>query len=127
MMLFEMLKEYIDYRLYQSINDVHEMLVVYHITNKLSDSEFSLLFNQLYPKKDNDVLDCIENGISVIPIEKEIKYPMPEKAKEILEKMIKANKLENQDNKLDLYISTEQLTVEESIKLREVFLDENNQ
>lgn len=114
-MLFQMLVDYIEHKLYTSIEEVHEKIVVYHASEKLTDGEFMTLFNMLYPVEEvayNEseshimTLDLVEDNEEVV-------RPMPSVALELIEKMVKANKLPHAESKLNMYVSTGQLSVEQ--------------
>lgn len=113
-MLFQMLVDYIEHKLYTSIEEVHEKIVVYHASEKLTDGEFMTLFNMLYPVE--EITYNEENHIMTLNLVEdveEIAHPMPSVALELIEKMIKANKLDHAEDKLNMYVSTGQLSAEQ--------------
>lgn len=110
-MLYQMLSEYIENKLYTSIEEVQEKIVVYHALDKLTSGEFMTLFDLLFPKADEVVnedeimtLEFVDETVGN-PV-----YPMPSNAIDIVARMIKANKLENVYDKLSVYVSTGQLS-----------------
>ena len=112
-MLFQMLVDYIEHKLYTSIEEVHEKIVVYHASEKLTDGEFMTLFNMLYPVEE---VVCNESESHIMTLDlvaedvEEIAHPMPSVALELIEKMVKANKLDHAEDKLNMYVSTGQLS-----------------
>ena len=125
-MLFQMLVDYIEHKLYTSIEEVHEKIVVYHACEKLTDGEFMTLFNMLYPVE--EIAYNEENHIMTLNLVEdveEIAHPMPSVALELIEKMVKANKLDHAQDKLNMYVSTGQLSAEqcESMFAEEVVED----
>ena len=125
-MLFQMLVDYIEHKLYTSIEEVHEKIVVYHACEKLTDGEFMTLFNMLYPVE--EIAYNEENHIMTLNLVEDIEenaHPMPSVALELIEKMIKANKLDHAEDKLNMYVSTGQLSAEqcESMFAEEVVED----
>ena len=113
-MLFQMLVDYIEHKLYTSIEEVHEKIVVYHASERLTDGEFMTLFNMLYPVE--EIAYNEENHIMTLNLVEdveEIAHPMPSVALELIEKMIKANKLDHAQDKLNMYVSTGQLSAEQ--------------
>lgn len=113
-MLFQMLVDYIEHKLYTSIEEVHEKIVVYHACEKLTDGEFMTLFNMLYPVE--EITYNEENHIMTLNLVEDIEenaHPMPSVALKLIEKMIKANKLDHAEDKLNMYVSTGQLSVEQ--------------
>ena len=118
-MLFQLLSQYIEYKLYTSIEEVHEKIVVHYAVGDLTDGEFNTLFNLLFPlevqysEQDEHIND--EAVTLDIPVEEdeEVIHAMPEKALEILHEMAKADILQNKDHKLNIYKETGQLTEEQ--------------
>lgn len=118
-MLFQLLSQYIEYKLYTSIEEVHEKIVVHYAVGDLTDGEFNTLFNLLFPlevqygEQDEHIND--EAMTLDIPIEEdeEVIHAMPKKALEILHEMAKADILQNKDHKLNIYKETGQLTEEQ--------------
>lgn len=114
-MLFQMLVDYIEHKLYTSIEEVHEKIVVYHAVEKLTDGEFMTLFNMLYPVEEiayNEECHIMTLDLVAEDVE-EVVHPMPSVALELIEKMIKANKLDHAEDKLNMYVSTGQLSAEQ--------------
>lgn len=121
-MLFQMLVDYIEYKLYTSIEEVHEKIVVYHAVEKLTDGEFMTLFNMLYPVEevsDND--GCIETLelTEEVVIEAPVSHPMPNVALDVISKMVKADKLKNAEAKLNMYVQTGQLKEQQLVDMFE--------
>ena len=111
-MLFQMLVDYIEHKLYTSIEEVHEKIVVYHACEKLTDGEFMTLFNMLYPVEEVAYNESESHIMTLDLVEdvEEILHPMPSAALELIEKMVKANKLDHAEDKLNMYVSTGQLS-----------------
>lgn len=111
-MLFQMLVDYIEHKLYTSIEEVHEKIVVYHACEKLTDGEFMTLFNMLYPVEEIAYNESERHIMTLNLVEdvEEILHPMPSEALELIEKMVKANKLDHAEDKLNMYVSTGQLS-----------------
>ena len=118
-MLFQLLSQYIEYKLYTSIEEVHEKIVVHYAVGDLTDGEFNTLFNLLFPlevqygEQDEHFND--EAMTLDIPVEEdeEVVHVMPKKALENLHEMAKADILKNKDHKLNIYKETGQLTEEQ--------------
>lgn len=111
-MLFQMLSEYIENKLYVSIEEVQEKIVIYYALDKLTSGEFMTLFDLLFPKTEEVV---VEEGVMTLEltdetVSEEPVYPMPINAIDIVARMIKANRLENAYDKLSVYVSTGQLS-----------------
>ena len=126
-MLFQMLADYIEHKLYTSIEEVHEKIVVYHACEKLTDGEFMTLFNMLYPVEEIAYNEAERHIMTLNLVEdvEEILHPMPSAALELIEKMVKANKLDHAEDKLNMYVSTGQLSAKqcESMFAEEVVED----
>lgn len=123
-MLFQLLSQYIEYKLYTSIEEVHEKIVVHYAVGDLTDGEFNTLFNLLFPLEvqytEQDEIEQDEHfndeAMTLdIPVEEdeELVHVMPKKALEILHEMAKADILQNKDHKLNIYKETGQLTEEQ--------------
>ena len=113
-MLYEMLCDYIKNKLYENVDKVQEMLVVYFAIDKLTSGEAINLFNELFPKNEN--IYPVDNELATIPlVEKEFKisHPMPQKAFDIVEELLKAGKINNYEDKLKFFLLTGQLSKEQ--------------
>lgn len=113
-MLFQLLSQYIEYKLYTSVEEVHEKIVVHHAIGDLTDGEFITLFDMLFPKVEEVIREDMPMLLNIIEEEVVVEeHPMPTKALDILHKMASANMLENEDHKLGIYKETGQLSVEQ--------------
>ena len=120
-MLYEMLNSYIKDKLYENVDKVQEMLVVYYTIDKLTSGETMNLFNELFPKNEN--IYSVDNELATIPLvekEFEISHPMPQKAFNIVEELLKAGKIDNCENKLKFFLLTGQLSKEQINAISEV-------
>ena len=103
-MLYEMLCSYIKDKLYENVDKVQEMLVVYYTIDKLTSGETMNLLNELFPKNEN--IYSVDNELATIPlVEKEFKisHPMPQEAFNIVEELLKAGKIDNCEDKLKFF------------------------
>ena len=118
-MLFQMLVDYISNNLFISKEEVHEKIAVYYALDKLTNGEFLTLFNMLYPtveeviKSEYDIMTLQTDFIA----ENEVKYPLPTEAKDIVEKLYRAKKLTDANNKMQMFVETGQLTKLECLKM----------
>lgn len=119
-MLYQMLSDYIEHKLYASVEEVHEKIVVYHAVDKLTDGEFMTLFDMLYPKQEETHIERSEiehlnltDEDFLIEEPKEEAHTMPTVALDLIGKMIKAHKLKDMDKKLDMYVTTGQMSEEQ--------------
>ena len=113
-MLYEMLCDYIKNKLYENVDKVQEMLVVYFAIDKLTSGEAINLFNELFPKNEN--IYPVDNELATIPLveqEFEISHPMPQEAFNIVEELLKAGKVDNCEDKLKFFLLTGQLSKEQ--------------
>ena len=113
-MLYEMLHSYIKDNLYENVDKVQEMLVVYYTIDKLTSGETMNLLNELFPKNEN--IYSVDDELATIPLveeEFEISHPMPQKAFNIVEELLKAGKIDNCENKLKFFLLTGQLSKEQ--------------
>ena len=120
-MLYEMLNSYIKDGLYENVDKVQEMLVVYFATDKLTSGETMNLFNELFPKNEN--IYSVDNELATIPLvekEFEISHPMPQKAFNIVEELLKAGKIDNCEDKLKFFLLTGQLSKEQINTISEI-------
>ena len=120
-MLYEMLCSYIKDKLYENVDKVQEMLVVYYTIDKLTSGETMNLLNELFPKNEN--IYSVDNELVTIPLveqEFEISHPMPEKAFNIVEDLLKAGKIDNCEDKLKFFLLTGQLSKEQIDSISEI-------
>ena len=120
-MLYEMLCSYIKDKLYENVDKVQEMLVVYYTIDKLTSGEAMNLFNELFPKNEN--IYSVDDELATIPLvekEFEISHPMPQKAFNIVEELLKAGKIDNCEDKLKFFLSTGQLSKEQIDSISEI-------
>ena len=120
-MLYEMLCSYIKDKLYENVDKVQEMLVVYYTIDKLTSGETMNLLNELFPKNEN--IYSADNELATIPlVEKEFKisHPMPQKAFNIVEELLKAGKIDNCEDKLKFFLLTGQLSKEQIDSISEI-------
>lgn len=116
-MLYQMLYECIQDELYLSKEDIHEKIVVFFALDRLMASEYTTLFNSLYPTVEEVSLD-VDFGIStteemedeIQEVVAEVFYPMPDKAKEILTSIIHSGKMNDVSNKLKTFVDNKELT-----------------
>ena len=120
-MLYEMLNSYIKDKLYENVDKVQEMLVVYYTIDKLTSGETMNLFNELFPKNEN--IYSVDDELATIPLveqEFEISHPMPQKAFNIVEELLKAGKIDNCEDKLKFFLLTGQLSKEQIDAISEI-------
>ena len=120
-MLYEMLCSYIKDKLYENVDKVQEMLVVYFAIDKLTSGEAMNLFNELFPK--NEDIYSVDDELATIPLveqEFEISHPMPQKAFNIVEELLKAGKIDNCEDKLKFFLLTGQLSKEQIDAISEI-------
>ena len=120
-MLYEMLNSYIKDKLYENVDKVQEMLVVYYTIDKLTSGEAMNLFNELFPKNEN--IYSVDNELATIPLvekEFEISHPMPQEAFNIVEDLLKAGKIDNCEDKLKFFLLTGQLSKEQIDSISEI-------
>ena len=116
-MLYQMLYECIQDELYLSKEDIREKIVVFFALDRLMASEYTTLFNLLYPIVEEVSLD-VDFGIStteemedeIQEVVAEVFYPMPDKAKEILTSIIHSGKMNDVSNKLKTFVDNKELT-----------------
>ena len=120
-MLYEMLCSYIKDKLYENVDKVQEMLVVYYTIDKLTSGEAMNLFNELFPKNEN--IYSVDDELATIPLveqEFEISHPMPKEAFNIVEDLLKAGKVDNCEDKLKFFLLTGQLSKEQIDSISEI-------
>ena len=120
-MLYEMLNSYIKDKLYENVDKVQEMLVVYYTIDKLTSGETMNLLNELFPKNEN--IYSVDDELATIPLvekEFEISHPMPQEAFNIVEDLLKAGKVDNCEDKLKFFLLTGQLSKEQIETISEI-------
>lgn len=119
-MLYEMLCSFIKDKLYENVDKVQEMLVVYFAIDKLTSGEAMNLLNELFPKNEN--IYSVDDELATIPLEEEEFeiHPMPEKAFNIVEELLKAGKIDNCEDKLKFFLLTGQLSKEQINAISEI-------
>ena len=120
-MLYEMLHSYIKDKLYENVDKVQEMLVVYYTIDKLTSGETMNLLNELFPKDEN--IYSVDDELATIPLveqEFEISHPMPQEAFNIVEDLLKAGKVDNCEDKLKFFLLTGQLSKEQIETISEI-------
>jgi len=123
-MLYQMLYECIQDELYLSKEDIHEKIVVFFALDRLVASEYTTLFNLLYPIVEEKLTD-VDFGIStteemedeIQEVVAEVFYPMPDKAKEILTSIIHSGKMNDVSNKLKTFVDNKELTELECVAI----------
>lgn len=123
-MLYQMLYECIQDELYLSREDIREKIVVFFALDRLMASEYTTLFNSLYPTVEEVSLD-VDYGIStteemedgIQEVVAEVFYPMPDKAKEILTSIIHSGKMNDVSNKLKTFVDNKELTELECVTI----------
>lgn len=123
-MLYQMLYECIQDELYLSKEDIREKIVVFFALDRLMASEYTTLFNLLYPIVEEVSLD-VDFGIStteemedeIQEVVAEVFYPMPDKAKEILTSIIHSGKMNDVSNKLKTFVDNKELTELECVTI----------
>ena len=122
-MLYEMLCNYIKDKLYENVDKVQEMLVVYYTIDKLTSGETMNLLNELFPKNEN--IYSVDDELATIPLveeeeEFEISHSVPQKAFNIVEELLKAGKIDNYEDKLKFFLLTGQLSKEQINTISEI-------
>ena len=120
-MLYEMLCSYIKDKLYENVDKVQEMLVVYYTIDKLTSGETMNLLNELFPKNEN--IYSVDDEPATIPLveeEFEISHTMRQKAFNIVEDLLKAGKVDNCEDKLKFFLLTGQLSKEQIDSISEI-------
>ena len=120
-MLYELLYGYIKDKLYENVDKVQEMLVIYYTIDKLTSGETMNLLNELFPKNEN--IYSVDDELATIPLveqEFEISHPMPQEAFNIVEDLLKAGKVDNCEDKLKFFLLTGQLSKEQIDSISEI-------
>lgn len=110
--LYNTLKKYIEFKLYQGIETVegvHEKIVVYYAKDKLTEGEFMSLYNLLYPKVEE--AQEVQEGIMLLDeasetVEMNI---IPQSAINILQHMLDKKLIDNVDYKAQVLHNSGQL------------------
>ena len=110
--LYNTLKKYIEFNLYQgieTIEGVHEKIVVYYAKDKLTEGEFMSLYNLLYPKVE-EVQEAQEGAMlldeAVETVEMNV---IPQSAINILQYMLDKKMIDNVDHKAQVLHNSGQL------------------
>lgn len=104
-MNFDLLKLYIENKLYKSVEEAHEKIVIYYATGDLTDGEFMELYHMLYP-----VTEVISDEIMLLTEEDKVELNLiPQSAIDILYHMLNSKLIEDADHKADLLYKTGQL------------------
>lgn len=104
-MNFDLLKLYIENKLYKSVEEAHEKIVIYYATGDLTDGEFMELYHMLYP-----VTEVISDEIMLLTKEDKVELNLiPQSAIDILYHMLNSELIEDADHKADLLYKTGQL------------------
>ena len=110
--LYNTLKKYIEFKLYEgieTIEGVHEKIVVYYAKDKLTEGEFMSLYNLLYPKVEE--AQEVQEGIMLLDeasetVEMNI---IPQSAINILQHMLDKKLIDNVDYKAQVLHNSGQL------------------
>lgn len=104
-MNFDLLKLYIENKLYKSVEEAHEKIVIYYATGDLTDGEFMELYHMLYP-----VTEVVSDEIMLLTKEDKVELNLiPQSAIDILYHMLNSKLIEEADHKADLLYKTGQL------------------
>ena len=110
--LYNTLKKYIEFKLYEgieTIEGVHEKIVVYYAKDKLTEGEFMSLYNLLYPKVEE--VQEVQEGVMLLDeasetVEMNI---IPQSAINILQHMLDKKLIEDVDHKAQVLHDSGQL------------------
>lgn len=110
--LYNTLKKYIEFKLYEgieTIEGVHEKIVVYYAKDKLTEGEFMSLYNLLYPKVEG--VQEVQEGVMLLDeasetVEMNI---IPQSAINILQHMLDKKLIDNVDYKAQVLHNSGQL------------------
>ena len=110
--LYNTLKKYIEFKLYQgieTIEGVHEKIVVYYAKDKLTEGEFMSLYNLLYPKVEE--AQEVQEGIMLLDeaVETVEMNVIPQSAINILQHMLDKKLIDNVDYKAQVLHNSGQL------------------
>ena len=110
--LYNTLKKYIEFKLYQgieTIEGVHEKIVVYYAKDKLTEGEFMSLYNLLYPKVEE--VQEVQEGVMLLDevVETVEMNVIPQSAINILQYMLDKKLIDNVDHKAQVLHNSGQL------------------
>ena len=110
--LYNTLKKYIEFKLYEgieTIEGVHEKIVVYYAKDKLTEGEFMSLYNLLYPKVEE--AQEVQEGIMLLgeAVETVEMNIIPQSAINILQHMLDKKLIDNVDHKAQVLHNSGQL------------------
>ena len=110
--LYNTLKKYIEFKLYEgieTIEGVHEKIVVYYAKDKLTEGEFMSLYNLLYPKVE-EVQEVQEGAMLLDEAVKTVEMNIiPQSAINILQHMLDKKLIDNVDYKAQVLHNSGQL------------------
>ena len=107
--LYNTLKKYIEFKLYEgieTIEGVHEKIVVYYAKDKLTEGEFMSLYNLLYPKVEE--VQEVQEGVMLLDETVEMNV-IPQSAINILQYMLDKKLIDNVDYKAQVLHNSGQL------------------
>ena len=110
--LYNTLKKYIEFKLYEgieTIEGVHEKIVVYYAKDKLTEGEFMSLYNLLYPKVEE--VQEVQEGVMLLDeaVETVEMNVIPQSAINILQYMLDKKLIDNVDHKAQVLHNSGQL------------------
>ena len=110
--LYNTLKKYIEFKLYEgieTIEGVHEKIVVYYAKDKLTEGEFMSLYNLLYPKVEE--AQEVQEGVMLLDeaVETVEMNIIPQSAINILQYMLDKKLIDNVDYKAQVLHNSGQL------------------
>ena len=110
--LYNTLKKYIEFKLYEgieTIEGVHEKIVVYYAKDKLTEGEFMSLYNLLYPKVEE--AQEVQEGVMLLDeaVETVEMNVIPQSAINILQHMLDKKLIDNVDYKAQVLHNSGQL------------------
>ena len=110
--LYNTLKKYIEFKLYEgieTIEGVHEKIVVYYAKDKLTEGEFMSLYNLLYPKVE-EVQEVQEGAMLLDEVVETVEMNViPQTAINILQYMLDKKLIDNVDHKAQVLHNSGQL------------------
>ena len=110
--LYNTLKKYIEFKLYEgieTIEGVHEKIVVYYAKDKLTEGEFMSLYNLLYPKVE-EVQEVQEGAMLLDEVVETVEMNViPQSAINILQYMLDKKLIDNVDHKAQVLHNSGQL------------------
>lgn len=110
--LYNTLKKYIEFKLYEgieTIEGVHEKIVVYYAKDKLTEGEFMSLYNLLYPKVEE--AQEVQEGAMLLDeaVETVELNVIPQSAINILQHMLDKKLIDDVDHKAQVLHNSGQL------------------